>query len=144
MNLKDVIKLENKANEVWVISPALHYDIENKNFSEIVSVNLGQKTKYRYIVPASKEIKANIEKYKKAYGVSEVEITTMFCFVQETDFGPFLNELAIYNGNSAEPVSVSTPPLYDSNEVIKYSDAAAKLHAKAFKDVWKKYKRSNP
>jgi hypothetical protein len=143
MNLKDVIKLEDKAKEVWVISPSLHYDLENKNFSEIVSVNLGQKTKYRYIVPASKEIKSNIEKYKKAYGVAESDIANMFCFVQETDFGPFLNELAIYNGNS-EPVSVSTPPLDDSNEVIKYNENTSKLHAKAFKEVWKKYKRSNP
>lgn len=144
MKLKDVIKLEDKANEVWVISPTLHYDIDNKNFSEIVSVNLGQKTKYRYIVPASKEIKANIEKYKKAYGVSEAEIPAMFCFVQESDFGPFLNELAIYNGSSSEPVSVSTPPLDDSNEVIKYNEATSKMHAKAFKEVWKKYKRTNP
>ncbi|MBK9689954.1 MAG: hypothetical protein IPO65_20375 [Saprospiraceae bacterium] len=45
--------------------PGLHYDLENKNFTELVSVNLGQKTKYRYIVPASKEIKTNIEKQKR-------------------------------------------------------------------------------
>jgi len=51
MTLKQLIKLENKAKEVWVISPTLHYDTENKDFSEIVSVNLGEKTKYRYIVP---------------------------------------------------------------------------------------------
>ena len=143
MTLKDVIKIEDKAKEVWVISPSLHYDLENKNFNELVSVNLGQKTKYRYIVPASKEIKANIEKYKKAFGVKEEEINTMFCFIQETDFGPFINELAVYNGNT-EPLSVSTPPTDDSNEVIKYNTATSKLHAKAFKDVWKKYKRSNP
>ena len=48
MTLKQLIKLEDKANEVWVISPSLHYDVENKDFSELVSVNLGQKTKYKY------------------------------------------------------------------------------------------------
>ena len=42
MKLKDVIKLEDKAKEVWVISPGLHYDLENQNFTELVSVNLGQ------------------------------------------------------------------------------------------------------
>jgi hypothetical protein len=143
MKLKDVIKLEDKAKEVWVISPTLHYDIDNKNFNELVSVNLGQKTKYRYIVPASKLITTNIEKYKKAFHVTEADVANMFCFVQETDFGPFINELAIYNGNT-EPVSVSTPALEDSNEVIQYNATTAKAHAKAFKAVWKKYKRSNP
>jgi hypothetical protein len=144
MTFKEVIKLEDKAKEVWVISPALHYDVENKNFSEIVSVNLGQKTKYRYIVPASKVIKANIEKYKKAYKVNEEEIKSMFCFIQESDFCLFLNELAVYNGSSTAPISVSTPATDDSNEVIKYSASTAKQHAKSFQEIWKKYKRTNP
>ncbi len=143
MKLKDVIKLEDKAKEVWVITPGLHYDLENKNFTELVSVNLGQKTKYRYIVPASKEIRTNIEKYKKAFGVSEDEVKNMFCFIQETDFMPFINELAIYNG-STHPVSVSTPPTEDPTKVIQHIPNAAKMHAKAFVDVWKKYKRSKP
>jgi hypothetical protein len=143
MKLKDVIKLEDKAKEVWVITPGLHYDLENKNFTELVSVNLGQKTKYRYIVPASKEIKTNIEKYKKAFGVTEDEVKNMFCFIQETDFMPFINELAIYNG-STKPISVSTPPTEDPNEVIQYNEKTSQMHAKAFVEVWKKYKRSKP
>jgi hypothetical protein len=143
MTLKDVIKLEDKAKEVWVISPSLHYDVDNKNFNELVSVNLGQKTKYRYIVPATKQIKTNIEKYKKTYKVSEADIAVMFCIVSDSDFIPFINELAIYNGNT-EPISVSTPPLEDNNEVIKYNKTVANLHAKSFKEIWKKYKRSNP
>ena len=53
MTLKQLIKLENKAKEVWVISPTLHYDTGNKEFSELVSVNLGENTKYKYIVPAT-------------------------------------------------------------------------------------------
>ena len=143
MKLKDVIKMEDKAKEVWVITPGLHYDLENKNFTELVSVNLGQKTKYRYIVPASKEIRTNIEKYKKAFGVTEEEVINMFCFIQETDFMPFVNELAIYNG-STNPVSVSTPPTEDPNEVIQYNEKTSTMHAKAFVDVWKKYKRTKP
>jgi hypothetical protein len=143
MTLKEIIKIEDKAKEVWVISPTLHFDVENKIFSEIVSVNLGQKTKYRYIVPASKTIKTNIEKYKKAYHVTETEIARMFCFVQDSDFTVFLNELAIYNGTSTEPVSVSTPPLEDSKEAIRYSIDSTKAHVKAFKEIWKKYKRES-
>lgn len=143
MTLKDVIKLEDKAKEVWVISPGLHYDVDNKNFNELVSVNLGQKTKYRYIVPATKEIKTNIDKYKKTYGVSEAEVAQMFCIIADSDFIPFINELAIYNG-STDPVSLSTPPIEDNSEVIRYNKSTAAAHAKSFKDIWKKYKRSNP
>jgi hypothetical protein len=143
MTLKEITKIEDKAKEVWVISPSLHFDVENKIFSEIVSVNLGQKTKYRYIVPASKTIKTNIEKYKKAYNVTEADITKMFCFIQDSDFTVFLNELAIYNGTSSEPISVSTPPLEDSKEAIRYSIESTKAHVKAFKEIWKKYKREN-
>ena len=61
MTIKQLIKLEDKAREVWVVSPALHWDTENKDFSELVSVNLGQKTKYRYIVPATKQIEENLK-----------------------------------------------------------------------------------
>ncbi len=143
MKIKEVIKIEDKATEVWVVTPTLHYDIEDKSFSEIVSVNLGQKTKYRYIVPATKLIKTNMDKYKKAYNVSEAELAAMFCIVQDTDFLPFLNELAIYNGNSSEPISVSTPPTDNNDEVIKYSAEASKANAKAFKEIWKKYKRTS-
>ncbi|MBK9689955.1 MAG: hypothetical protein IPO65_20380 [Saprospiraceae bacterium] len=67
----------------------------------------------------------------------------MFCFIQETDFMPFVNELAIYNG-STTPVSVSTPPTEDPNEVIQYNEKTSTMHAKAFVDVWKKYKRTKP
>ena len=38
MTIKQLIKLEDKAKEVWVVSPGLHYDTENKDFSELVSV----------------------------------------------------------------------------------------------------------
>ncbi len=68
MTLKQLIQLEDKAKEVWVISPTLHYDVANKDFSELVSVNLGQKTKYKYIVPASKEIN---EQKKKQYELTK-------------------------------------------------------------------------
>ena len=67
MTLKQLIKLEDKAKEVWVISPTLHYDTENKDFSELVSVNLGEKTKYRYIVPATKTVAKNLKLYKKIF-----------------------------------------------------------------------------
>lgn len=32
MTLKQLIKLEDKAKEVWIVSPSLHYDNENNDF----------------------------------------------------------------------------------------------------------------
>ena len=45
MTLKQLIKLENNAREVWVISPTLHYDTEHKGFSELVSSGPGLSTR---------------------------------------------------------------------------------------------------
>jgi len=142
MTLKQLIKLEDKAKEVWVISPGLHYDTENKNFSEIVSVNLGQKTKYKYIVPATATIRKNIEIYKKLYKVTEVDINNNFLILPESEFNPFITESAIYNA-STDCIACAAPALEDSNDVIKFNNTTAKSMAKAFKALWKKYKRTN-
>ena len=84
MTLKQLIKLEDKAREVWVISPTLHYDTENKDFSELVSVNLGEKTKYKYIVPATPVVARNLKVYKKLYEVNDEEINKNFLILPES------------------------------------------------------------
>jgi len=143
MSLKQLIKLEDKAKEVWVISPTLHYDTENKDFSELVSVNLGEKTKYRYIVPATKTVEKNIKLYKKMYKVSEADIANNFLILPDSEFIPFMEETAIYNA-SGKCVACAAPATEDSNDVIKFNPETSKTMAKAFKSVWKKYKRTNP
>jgi len=143
MTLKQLIKLENKATEVWVISPTLHYDVDNKDFTEIVSVNLGEKTKYRYIVPASKTVLKNVKLYKKMYDISDEEVERNFLFLPETDFNPFITECAIYNA-STEGVAVAAPATEDSNDVIRFNADTSADMAKHFKAVWRKYKRRNP
>ena len=109
MTLKQLIKLEDKAKEVWVISPTLHYDTENKDFSEIVSVNLGEKTKYKYIVPATSTVTKNIKLYKKMYKVSEDEINQNFLLLPESEFNPFIMEIAIYNASSKKCIACAAP-----------------------------------
>lgn len=143
MTLKQLIKLENKAKEVWVISPTLHYDTENKEFSELVSVNLGEKTKYRYIVPATKTVEKNLKLYKKLYDVTEADIANNFLILPDSEFIPFMEETAIYNA-STEAVACAAPATEDSNDVIKFNADTSKTMAKAFKAIWKKYKRTNP
>lgn len=143
MTLKQLIKLENKAKEVWVISPTLHYDVDNKTFTEMVSVNLGEKTKYRYIVPATSEVNKNIRTYKKLYDVSEKEIADNFLILPASEFNPFITECAIYNA-STNCVACAAPALEDCDDVIKYNKDTAEAMAKAFKSLWKKYKRKNP
>lgn len=144
MNLKQLIKLEDKSTEVWVVSPALHYDVDNKDFNELVSVNLGQKTKYRYIVPATKLVEKNMTAYKKLYNLSEAEMMANFLLLPESEFIPFITEIAIYNGNSAEPIACSAPPTEEPDEIIKFNLENSKQMAASFKALWKKYKRYQP
>ncbi len=143
MTIKQLIKLEDKANEVWVISPTLHYDTENKDFTELVSINLGQKTKYRYLVPATKTVLKNLKVFKKTYGVTDAEMQTLFCILPETEFNPFIQEIAIYNASN-ECVACAGSSVEDTNDVIKFDHTHAKNMAKAFKAIWKKYKCVNP
>ncbi|MDF1694755.1 MAG: hypothetical protein P1U56_02935 [Saprospiraceae bacterium] len=141
MTLKQLIKLEDKAKEVWVISPTLHYDIDNKDFSELVSVNLGEKTKYRYIVPSTSTVIKNLQAYKKMYGVSESEVQRNFLILPVSEFNPFITETAIYDANTS-CIACAAPALEDSNDVIKFNKNTSKDMAKAFRSLWKKYKRT--
>ncbi len=109
MTLKQLIKLEDKAKEVWVISPSLHYDVENKDFSELVSVNLGQKTKYKYLVPGSKDIGKQIDLYKKKYQLSEEEVQQNFLILPEADFLPFMMEIDLSGQDISTSTKVSLP-----------------------------------
>lgn len=143
MTLKQLIKLEDKAKEVWVISPALHYDVENKEFSELVSVNLGQKTKYKYIVPGTKDINKHIDTYKKMYQLSEDEVAQNFLILPESEFNPFVLEIGIYNGSSKDCTACAGSALEDGNDIILFNNTTAKDMAKSFKSLWKKYKRVN-
>lgn len=141
MTLKQLIKLEDKAKEVWVISPSLHYDVDNKDFTELVSVNLGQKTKYKYIVPASAAIHKNVDAYRKLYKLTEADIQNNFLFLPLSDFNPFIMEIGIYNGSTAKCVACAAPALEDSNDVIQLNAVTSKAMAKQFKAIWKQYKR---
>lgn len=142
MTLQQLIQIEDNAKQVWVISPFLHYDVENKDFSELVSVNLDEKTKYRYIVPASELTLKNIEAYKKKYNVSESDIIKNFLLLPESDFAPFILEVAIYDAQ-ADCIACAAPSIDGTNEVIRFKDSTAKEMAQQFKSIWKKYKREN-
>lgn len=143
MTLKQLIKLEDQATEVWVISPTLHYDTENKDFNELVSVNLGEKTKYRYIVPATREIAKNIKIYQKQYNLTAEEVSKNFLILPDGEFTPFITECAIYNA-SKECVACAAPAMEDNHDVIKYNSDTSKMMAKHFKSLWRKYKLVNP
>jgi hypothetical protein len=140
MTLKQLIKLENKSTQVWVVSPTLHYDTEHKEFSELVSVNLGEKTKYRYIVPATSQIEKNMKLYQKKYKFTEHDMLNHFLVLPTSEFTPFITEVAIYDASTI-CVAVAAPATDDSNEVIWFSSATAKSMAKSFRELWKKYKR---
>jgi endonuclease III len=141
MTLKQLIKLEDKAKEVWVISPSLHYDVENKDFSELVSVNLGQKTKYKYMVPGTNDINKQIDTYKNMYHLSEDEALQNFLILPESEFNPFILEIGIYNGTSEDCTACAGSALEDGDDVIQFNSKTSLEMAKSFKALWKKYKR---
>lgn len=143
MTIKELIKIENAAEEVWVISPTLHYDIDNKDFTELVSVNLKENTKYRYLIPATSKVLKNIKHYKEKYGVDTSFIRNNFLMLEESEFNAFIMETAIYNA-SGDCRAFSAPPMEGSQEVIEYNKENAAELAKAFKKIWKKYMRKNP
>jgi hypothetical protein len=141
MTLKQLIKLENKSKEVWVISPTLHYDTQNKEFSELVSVNLGERTKYKYIVPATPLVEKNLAVYRKLYNMTESDIANNFLILPVTELNPFIVECAIYDA-STTCVACAAPATDDGNsEVIWFNSSTAKSMAKHFRELWKKYKR---
>jgi hypothetical protein len=143
MTLKELIAIEDKASEVWVVSPGLHYDVDNKDFSELVSVNLGEKTKYKYIVPETKAINKHIKAYRKMYSLTKKEIKKNFLILPDTAFNPFIMETAIYNANT-ECIACAAPAMEGTNDVIKMDNETAQRLAKHFRKLWKKYKRCNP
>lgn len=143
MTLKQLIKLENNAKEVWVISPTLHYDTENKDFSELVSVNLGQKTKYRYIVPATPQVEKNLSIYKKLYQATDEVIARNFLILPASEFNPFISECVIYDA-SGECIACTAPATGDSNDVIRLNQETSREMAKHFRALWKRYKRTTP
>lgn len=140
MTLKQLIKIEDKAKEVWVISPSLHYDVDNKDFSELVSVNLKQKTKYRYIVPAVKDIHKHIDTYKSKYKLTDEEVQANFLILPDSDFIPFVMEIGIYNGTSKSCIACAAPAMEDNNDVIQFNSKTSLTMAKQFVAIWKKYK----
>ena len=140
MTLKQLIKLENKSVEVWVISPTLHYDTSNKDFSELVSVNMGQNTKYKYIVPATPQVEKNLNLYRKMYNLTDKDIMNQFLILPASEYNPFLMEVAIYDASTI-CVACAAPATDDSNEVIWLNASTAKSMAKSFRELWKKYKR---
>jgi len=146
MKLKTVYKLEKGANEVWIVSPDLHYDTENDEFRNIVKHNLHNNTKYRYIVPNTSSVIKHLNKYQKDQTIPKDMTKEMFLLLPPSEFNPFLNELAIYDPNGDKPVAcLSVWKDCDSNdEVISFDKEMTAELIKKFKTLWKKYKRENP
>jgi len=146
MKLKTVYKLEKKAKEVWVVSPDLHYDTESDKFKNIVEHNLHKKTKYRYIVPSTVSVLKHLRKYQKDLTIPKDRAKEMFLLLPESEFNPFLNEIAIYDPNGKNPVSCLAiwKDCNESDEVIAFDKKMTNELIKNFRKIWKKYKRGNP
>ena len=146
MKLKKVHSLEKKADEVWIVSPDLFYDTENDEFRNIVKHNLHKGKKYRYIVPATTSVSKHLTRYQKDQTIPRDQVDEMFLILPCSEFNPFLNELAIYNPNSKEPVACLSvwKDADKDDEIISIDKEMTNTLIKKFKGLWKKYKRTNP
>lgn len=146
MKLKSVYKLEKKAKEVWIVSPDLHYDTENDEFKNIVSHNLHNNTKYRYIVPNTSSVSKHLNRYQKDLTIPKDLSKEMFLLLPPSEFNVFLNELAIYDPNGDDPVACLAVwrDCNESDEVISFDKEMTEELIKRFRKLWKKYKRENP
>lgn len=146
MKLKTVYKLEKNASEVWIVSPDLHYDTENDTFKNIVSHNLHNDTKYRYIVPATSSVIKHLNKYQKDQTIPKDLAKEMFLILPESEFVLFMNEMAIYNPQSDKPAACMAVwrDCNEADEVISLDEEMTKELVKRFKALWRKYKRENP
>jgi hypothetical protein len=142
MTLENLIKIEDHAREVWVVSPDLYFDIENQEFSEIVSVNLEQKTKYKYIVPATDDVLHRIELYRIKYKLTEHEVQANFLLLPVSELNPFILETGIYNGSSQECRAYAAPVSSGITDVIAFSEEASLRMAGHFAHLWRKYKQT--
>ncbi len=145
MKINEVHQIEKDSNEVWVVSPNLHFDVKDKNFQKLVKANLKSKTKYRYIVPNNEETRKNINSYKKKYGLTEAKIDQMFLMLPGSEWSPFLNECAIYNPGKRNAIACSAPgECAPDEDVIQFNKSHCKEQTENFRKLWKQYKRQNP
>jgi len=146
MKLKALYKLEKNAKEVWIVSPDLYYDTENDEFKNIVTHNLHNNTKYRYIVPNTTSVMKHLNKYQKDQTIPKDLTKEMFLLLPPSEFNPFLNELAIYNPNGDKPVACLAVwrDCNESDEVLSFDLDMTKELVKRFRKLWKKYKRETP
>ncbi|MDB4438983.1 hypothetical protein N9176_01910 [bacterium] len=146
MKLKALYKLEKKAKEVWIVSPDLYYDTESDEFKNIVTHNLHNNTKYRYIVPNTTSVIKHLNKYQKDQTIPKDLSKEMFLLLPPSEFNPFMNELAIYDPNGDSPVACLAVwrDCNESDEVLSFDLDMTKELIKRFRTLWKKYKRENP
>ncbi len=146
MTFREIHDLERKSKEIWVVSPNLHFDVNDRSFQKVLKQNHVEKTKYRYIVPNSVEVRANLEKYKKKYKKSEKDINEMFLLLPESEFSPFLNECAIYGPRNKGKIACAAPCINSSenDDAIKFDKAIAAEQTGHFRGIWKRYKRQDP
>lgn len=141
--MKQVLINEAKAETVWVVSPMLHYDVNDPVFKEIIKENLGKGVKYNYIVPNNDDIKFNIKEFQSIYKLTDNEIEKTFLLLQDSLFNNFIHEIVIYNGIKEDYFSY----LYSRNNAQEKDDILIFTHDMTlenianFKKLWKQHSK---
>lgn len=94
---KELVLIEKKAKEIWVITPDFYWDYEDKVYSSIVKDNIKSGKTYWYIFPKDDIIFPKAVDFKNTFD-SKVQKNIHLVPVKY-DFLLFINEIVVYDPN---------------------------------------------
>lgn len=145
-NFIDVLDREKAASVIWIATRRLNHDINNPKYIEVIRNNIRKGAKYRYIVPDSEALKANIESYKELYQLTDWDIETMFLKIQHSDLIEFFRTITIYDPYENNTLAYFYGYTTDSrnNDYLIFDNNKSIEYVKLFKLIWYKYKDRLP
>jgi hypothetical protein len=141
-----ILEREIAANEIWIVSPRLFYDVYDPTFRTVIVRNRLRGCKYRYIVPGNDEIRRNLQAFVETYRLTLEQQESDFLVLPDSKFTTFLTEMSVYDPGQSTMYAFSGPPSARAVEedVIVFSRELSQHYAKKFSDIWLEHKGALP
>jgi len=147
-SLDVIMEMERNATRIFVVSPRLYYDVVDIEFKELVKENRKKNKLYKYIVPDTKKIRVNIEKYKIENNLTQEIIESDFLVMDNNEIAlSFLNEIVIYYEKETNIiVAFQYPPTTDKvhKGIFKLGHELSNDYLNSFIDIWIEKKDYHP
>lgn len=103
INEETLSKMEEQAEEIWIVSQSLINETREENQSkehtmiyDIIKENLTNNKHYLYFLPDTKEVKGVINSFKKIYNSVMKPEQVEFCLIPVDEFH-FINDIIVYD-----------------------------------------------